>query len=347
MKKIVALLMAIIITLFIATSALLLPACAPTNDNQYMERVEATKGPKIAPFNPDFVAYWENPPDTSYGYIPSPNDLSHLEQLPVEGLLSLDTADPTLLESFDWRESNDVTPVKYQGSCGTCWIFGTTSVLESAVLIGEDSEYDFSEQSVALCVDRSWFYLYNSRRDPCNAGGNSYMASEVFIKKGTVLESCNPYDTDDLYCDGSCECDTCEAIKKVDGYRLVTNDGSQIDVIKNAVYNQGPVTVAFYYTTEGKYSDEDLGTIYDYYPCTGYANHLVSIVGWNDDVPHPDPDHTGTGAWIVKNSWGPDWGNEGFFYLAYDSSCVTEIAYLDAKIVSERFSMVRGFISRA
>jgi C1A family cysteine protease len=328
MKKIVAILMAMLMVLFIATSALPLPACAAPDDNHHEGSAKHTKVPQLAPQNPEFEAYWENPPETSYGYIPPPTDLSHLKQHPVKGLLR----SYALPSSFDWRDSGKVTQVKDQSSCGTCWIFGTTSVLESAVLIGESEEPDFSEQSVALCVDRSWVYLYDGFMDPCGAGGWSWLASEAFIKKGSVQESCNPYNPLALYCDGSCVCDDCPPVKKVDGYRLATSDGSEIDMIKNAVHSQGPVTVAFHY--DGDYldcTDPTYGCIYDYYPCSEYANHLVSIVGWDDAVPHPNSNHGGTGAWIVKNSWGTGWGNNGFFYLAYDSSCVTEVAYLEYK----------------
>jgi hypothetical protein len=70
------------------------------------------------------------------------------------------------------------------------------------------------------------------------------------------------------------------------------------------------------------------GVIYDRYPTAGVPNHMVSIIGWNDAVPHPNPSHSGTGAWLVKNSWGTGWGNSGYFWLTYDSSGMTEIAYL-------------------
>ena len=325
-KPIVILIAAMILSLSVGTVI-----CAATNGNQHDGGPGDAETLQQAPLNPDFVAYWENLPkmpyDHSYGYIPSPMDLSHLNRIPVEGVRTLDV----LPDSFDWRDSGNVTSVKDQDPCGTCWAFGTTSVLESAVLMDERAEYNFSEQSVALCVDRSWVYMYDETDEPCDAGGNSFTASEVFIKKGSVLESCNPYDGSALNCDGSCVCDDCPPVKRVDGYRLATNDGSEIDVIKQAVYDHGPVTMSFYWHSDGRYTDATWGTIYDYYPCSEYANHLVSIIGWNDSVPHPDPQHGGTGAWIVKNSWGTDWGNDGFFYLAYNSSCVEEIAYLEYK----------------
>ena len=297
----------------------------PGNNQTGMEMEETV--PQLAPLNPDFLAYKQNPPETFLGYIPPPMNLSHLNQIPVEGLPRLDT----LPSRFDWRDTNNVTPVKNQGPCDTGWIFGTTSVLESAVLIGESVAYDFSEQSVALCVDRSWIYLYDNYDDPCNAGGWSGLASEVFIKKGSVLETCNPYVSALLNCGESCVCDDCPPVKKVDGYRLATNDGSQIEVIKNVVYSQGPVTMAYSHSGSGEYWNASWGTIYDLYPCDGYVGHLASIIGWDDDVPHPNPNHAGTGAWIVKNSFGVSWGNNGFFYLAYNSSCVKAIAYLTYK----------------
>lgn len=261
------------------------------------------------------------------GYIPPPMDLSHLDEIPVKRIQEPDK----LPDRFDWRDSGNVTSVKNQNPCGTCWTFGTTSVLESAVLINEGVAYDFSEQSVVLCVDRSWTYLYDDSGDPCNAGGWSGLASEVFIKKGSVQESCNPYDGSALKCGGLCVCDECAPARRVDGYRLVTNNGSDLDTIKAAVYDHGPVTMSFNYTNTHKYYDATWGTIYDHYPSPESSNHLVSIIGWNDSVPHPHPSHDGTGAWIVKNSWGTGWGDNGYFYLAYNSSRVRGITYLKYK----------------
>jgi C1A family cysteine protease len=283
-----------------------------------------------APTNSDSVNFWEERPEPFYGYIPSPVELSHLDEIPVEGTVAF----AALPSSFDWRDQGKVTSIKNQNPCGTCWIFGTTSVLESAVLIGENTTYDFSEQSVALCVDRSWVYLYDDSDEPCgidpsHGGGNSLMASEVFIKKGAVLESCNSYNSSGLQCNGACLCDNCTPVKVVNGYRYVTGNQSQIGLIKEAVYNHGPVTMAFYYNPYvHEYTDPTYGAVYDCATCTG-ANHMVSIIGWDDSVPHFET--PGTGAWLVKNSWGVDWENSGYLWLAYNSSCITEIAYLEYK----------------
>jgi C1A family cysteine protease len=284
---------------------------------------------QLAPTNSDLVKFLDERPEPFCGYIPPPVDLSHLDAIPVEGLLK----SGALPSSFDWRDQGKVTSIKNQNPCGICWIFGTTSVLESAVLIGEKTTYDFSEQSVALCVDRSWVYLYDDSDEPCgvdpsHGGGNSLMASEVFIKKGAVLESCNSYNSSGLQCNGACLCDNCTPVKIVNGYRYVTGNQSQTGLIKQALYNQGPVTVVFYYDAGHQHPDATYGTVYDCAACPA-ANHMASIIGWDDSVPHSET--PGTGAWLVKNSWGTDWGNNGYFWLAYNSSCMEEIAYLEYK----------------
>lgn len=279
------------------------------------------------PLHSDFVESRQEPAEPCYGYIPPPMDLSQLDAAPVERLLNAGA----LPGSFNWSGQGKVTAVKNQLPCGTCWIFGPTSVLESAVLIAENTTYDFSEQSVALCVDRSWVYLYDDFDEPCgllHGGGWSALAAEVFIKKGAVLESCDLYDPSGLQCDGACLCDSCTPVKIVDGYRLVTNNQSQTDLIKEVVYNQGPVTVAYRSDGAHLHTDATYGAVYDCATC-GDPNHMVSIIGWDDSVPHFET--PGTGAWLAKNSWGTGFGNNGHFWLAYNSSCMQEIAYLEYK----------------
>ena len=285
-------------------------------------------GLQVAPVNPDFERSVEASSSVSYGYVPPSFDLSHIT------VPSLSAAQAPLLPArFDWRDhdgENVVTPVRNQNPCGTCWIFGTLASLESSVLMDEGVAYDFSEQSVGLCVDRSLTHVYDDPQDPCTpGGGNALIASDVLVKKGAVAEACGPYDTDALRCSGSCVCDSCAPIKTVTGYRLVTDDGADIDAIKNALVEHGPLIVSFQHESSCQYSDPTWGTIYDCYRTPGSANHCVAIVGWDDDVPHPHPSHSGTGAWIVKNSWGTGHGNQGFGYLAYDSSDTGGVGYLD------------------
>jgi len=273
-----------------------------------------------APPNPDFVDYINNP---SGGYVPLPFKLNidtGDAAGPSMAIASLYGANPGL-SYFDWRDTVKVTSIKDQNPCGTCWAFGTISVLESRVLIVEDTAYDFSEQSLVTCTDPSIAYLHEDR---CDAGGNTYISADTLIKKGAMLESCQPYDTNII---NTQSCSNCQPVKVLNGYRLVTDDGSQISAIKDAIYDHGPVSAAYYHSSGHMYLD--LGSKYYYPSCPYDPNHLVSIVGWDDNIAHPLGG--GSGAWIVKNSWGTSWGDNGYFYLCYGSGNMQEIAYFDYK----------------
>ena len=284
----------------------------PVNDNLPAQAAEPLQ---VAPLNPDFVEFQQNPPEPFYGYVPPPVDLSHLDKIPVEGREPL--LQSSLPGTFDLRESGNVTSVKNQDGCGTCWLFGTLAAVESRCLVKQNATYDFSEQNLVCCTDPSWIYLDNNR---CHGGGWSWLATDTLTKKGTRLESCQPYnpaiiDTD--VCD-----DNCTSIKRITGYRLVADDPTEIDEVKNAIYNYGTVSMAYYHNDTFIYP----GWIY-YYPyghCSESPNHLVSVVGWNDTIPWPESG--GSGAWIVKNSWGPGWGDSGYFYLCYGSANMSEVA---------------------
>ncbi len=193
--------------------------------------------------------------------------------------------------SFDWRTQGGVTPVKNQGNCGSCWDFCATAQFESYILIYSGLEEDLSEQQVLSC---------NTQGQGCD-GGWMDTAYEVWMNYGAVRESCMPYHENDT---DPCIQTSCEVAATLDDYFYVDEN---IDAIKTALLD-GPVVCAmavcgtFSSYTGGCY-DED---------CTE-INHGVLIVGWDDTMCN------GQGAWIVKNSWGPDWGVDGYFYIKYGS----------------------------
>ena len=193
-------------------------------------------------------------------------DLSHLRDIPARDVLTL--AQPP--GDFDWRDTGKVTPVRDQNPCGTCWIFGTLAAIESRVLIVEGIEYDFSEQNVACCMDPLWVYLIGDR---CDAGGDSFLATDVLTKRGTRLEPCDPYNTSTINTE-ACD-DTCASIKRITGYRLVADSADQTAEVKDAIYNYGPVSMSYYH-------DDAMspGNVYYWPDCPEDPNHLVSIVGW-------------------------------------------------------------------
>ena len=200
---------------------------------------------------------------------------------------------PVLLnpeDRFDWREMKGVTPVKDQGSCGSCWDFAGVGAVESAVLIADSVEWDLSEQQVIDC---------NTQGYDCG-GGWMDAVYLLFRYYGANEETCYSYLARHGY---PCEQDTCVGMVKLDRSRNIPND---VNEIKNALLT-GPVSTTF--VVRGGFS----------WNChqgpMGSPNHAVVIVGWDDNL-------CGDGGWIVKNSWGPWWGDQGYFYIPYGSCSI-------------------------
>ncbi len=229
------------------------------------------------------------PPEGGFGYIPPPMDLSHIKVSPyLRATLQLPS-------SWDWRTSGGVSSVKNQNPYGTCWAFAAIGDIESKVLINQSTEFDYSELNIVAC---------NPVGTTCDSGGNAWISTNYLTLNATVMESCDPYP-------GGCPNPTCvnpscTFYKQVVEWHLIPND---VVAIKEAVMNYGPVNTAMYASFPGFSS-------YDGSYCLTYSgsedpNHAVLIVGWDDDM------CDGDGAWIVKNSWGTGWGDNGYFYIKY------------------------------
>jgi C1A family cysteine protease len=296
------------------------------------------------PVNPDFEAFMVKklqqasspqsagtPSEPFYGYMPHPVNLRQLNDVPVQKpLLQASEVVPGsgssamlmgLPASFDWRPLSKVTSIKNQASCGTCWIFGSLAALESRVAIVNSTLYDFSEQNVAACVDPAWTYLINNK---CAPGGDSFITFDTLSRKGTRLEACDPYNTTTINSE-ACNAFGCTTYQQVTGFHIIANSvvtTDEINLVKSAIYNYGPVSMAFYMNSSNLYTSGGYTNVY-YGGATSTANHLVSIVGWNDGIPHPAGG--GYGAWIVKNSWGTSWANSGYFYMCYGSGNMGEV----------------------
>ena len=193
---------------------------------------------------------------------------------------------------FDWRQMGGVTGVRDQKSCGSCWAFGALGALESMAKIYGGRDMDLSEQQILSCKSYGW---------GCGGGWMDY-AYELFQDYGSISEECMPYHANDI---DPCIQDSCEVMAKVTGWVPVDDN---INAIKTALQT-GPVSCAmtvyndFNYYSGGCYEHDGFDS----------PNHAVLIVGWDDTL------CDGNGAWIVKNSWGPGWGMDGFFYIRYNS----------------------------
>lgn len=210
----------------------------------------------------------------------------NIERRSCESFKSTTTVLP---ESVDWREKNAVTSVKDQGHCGSCWSFSATGSMEGAWAIKTGKLVSFSEQQLIDCSS-----LYGN--GGCS-GGLMESAFEYAIDKGMCSEVDLPYKAVGGLCSD------CGKIAHFSGCVDVTPN-NQLH-LKEAV-SRGPVSVAieadtlvFQFYKSGVIDDVKCGTTLD---------HGVLVVGYGSE--------NGKDYWIVKNSWGPGWGDKGFVKIA-------------------------------
>jgi len=198
--------------------------------------------------------------------------------------------------SFDWSNNNGsdwMSPVKSQGSCGSCWAFGAVGAVEGQINIEKkraDYDIDLSEQHlVASCCSN------------CGDCGGGYPTSALnYIKSpGIPNESCYPYTARNGACD---PCDDYEPFQ-ITKYTYIANNA---DAFKAAIL-RGPLVVVlkvpedWFYYKAGVYEPTGVSGKF------GWANHAVVLCGWDD----------AKGAWRVKNSWGSGWGEDGYGWVKY------------------------------
>jgi PKD repeat protein len=218
---------------------------------------------------------------------------------------------------FNWKdhEGKDwTTPVKSQGGCGSCWAFGALGALESMINIREgiaDLDPDLSEQYILSCLpaagDCSGSWSINAFRYIMdNESDGNYV-------NGIIPESFFPY-----YADDSIPCS--DKSLNWEDYLIPVQDfgmiGIMTETIKTKIMEHGPLAAPVManenFTVWGYTNHESE----DYFPYERQRdiNHCVLIVGWKDD-----PTLEKGGYWVCKNSWGPNFGYEGFFNIEYES----------------------------
>jgi len=221
---------------------------------------------------------------------------------------------------WDWRDSGKVTSVKDQAACGSCYAFASIGNFESKTLI--DGAYtlpdpNFSENNAKEC---NWLEVNNYPGWGGCSGGNYDMLASLFSQKGVVLDSCDPYIANDT---GTCKT-TCAYQKSLLDWRIISGDAvPDTGVLKTYIITYGPVYTSLYASFPGFDTYDGSDTLY--YTGTETPNHAVLIVGWDDGLVHAG----GTGGWIVKNSWGDEWGgpcgygtDKGYFTIAYGSASI-------------------------
>ncbi|XP_051837100.1 pro-cathepsin H isoform X1 [Antechinus flavipes] len=198
-------------------------------------------------------------------------------------------------EFVDWRKKgNFVSPVKNQGGCGSCWTFSTTGGLESAVAIATGKLLSLAEQQLVDCAQ-------DFNNHGCNGGLPSQAFEYIMYNKGIMGEDTYPYEGKD----GTCKFQPNKAIAFVKDVANIT--AYDEEAMTEAVANHNPVSFAFEVTDDflsyhkGIYSNPKCAKSPD------KVNHAVLAVGYGKE--------NGIPYWIVKNSWGTSWGNNGYFLI--------------------------------
>jgi hypothetical protein len=214
-------------------------------------------------------------------------------------------ATQALPPAYNWCDQGGCTPVRDQGSCGSCWAFATVGALESALEIRRNLTTDLSEQ-----------YLLSCNTSGFDCGGGWFAHDYHWFAKpsgepeaGAVLEYSFPYQADDVPCNGPYS-----HPHRIASWHYVSDYAiPSTESLKQTIYDHGPVAAAVCIGDAFRYYTGDVFRTDESAVCGGDGvNHAVLLVGWDDSEQ----------AWILRNSWNTDWGEGGYMRIGYQTSNV-------------------------
>ncbi|XP_043604486.1 cathepsin L [Bombus pyrosoma] len=232
--------------------------------------------------------------NTLNGFNKSINTQLRSERLPI-GASFVEPANVVLPKTVDWREHGAVTPVKDQGHCGSCWSFSATGALEGQHFRRTGILIPLSEQNL---IDCSGKYGNNG----CNGGLMDQAFQYIKDNKGLDTEVTYPYEAEN----DKCRYNAANSGARDVGYVDIPQGSEK--KLKAAVATIGPVSVAidashqsFQFYSEGVYYEPECSS--------ENLDHGVLAVGYGTD-------ENGQDYWLVKNSWGETWGDNGYIKMA-------------------------------
>ena len=245
---------------------------------------------------------------------------------------------------YDARDNGWVTSVKNQGNYESCWSFSSLAAIETNLIKNgrADASLDLSENQFAYFFynrqpDKLGYTIgdYNttSRGNYLSAGGTLQGTGLALATwAGVTTEARSPYMT---IPDASLCYAADYSVRNVYLYNYsMTNLAGSVATIKQAILDHGAVAcginmIAQYYNPVN----------YSYNCQTAGGNHAIAIVGWDDSYSKDNFNMkpAADGAWIVKNSYGPEFGDQGYFYVSYEDRTLTEFIAFEAVTAAEQF----------
>ena len=234
---------------------------------------------------------------------------------------------------YNASESGLVTSIKDQKTTNSCWAFTTNSLIETTALVEGLGTYDLSEKHIEYAITRN-AYTSGVKADGLNRvldeGGNSFYSSSIYFRhEGPLKESDMPFSAPHAKI-ASSSMPNKKALLDIDefSYEYFSTysacTSNQIDAIKQRIVKYGSAGASMYF--HNNYLN---GGKYYYYGGSAAANHAVVIVGWDDNINTSNFGNSPStkGAWIVKNSWGTDFGENGYLYISYGDTKICGNSY--------------------
>ena len=230
--------------------------------------------------------------------------------------------------TYNANEEGFVTDVKNQRNTSLCWAFSLASNLETSLLTRGQKYYDLSEEQLAyFWANRVNDPLGNTPNDKItrtqsdyHGTGNGRVAS-FFLStwSGMTTEEKVPFQSSAVTWPDSLAYDTSAYMEDAIFSQYTVERTKQLLMEYNSVSAMIYMLDNYYYPDTASYSC----------PQSGLVNHAVTIVGWDDTYSKENfPSASGVkndGAWIVKNSYGKNWGKNGYFYLSYEDQSITNL----------------------
>ena len=277
---------------------------------------ESEDSSPVEPVGSDLFGYRKTDIKAPYSYNYEEGDGSIQAELP---------------DSYDSREQNVISGIKNQNPYGTCWAHSALAAMEASMASKsyETNSVDYSERHLV------WFaYHSKDAADPLknvgddytelksseygdeiafDFGGNQYTAAFPLLRwQGAAWESDFPYSSDTLSIRSSEAYSSNSHLQNVFFINM-----SQQDRVKSAIMRYGALEIDYFhndvyynYKNAAYYCNENMNG----------ANHAVTVIGWDDDYSKGNfsNEPLNNGAWLVKNSWGTYWGNQGYMWISYE-----------------------------